>query len=56
MKYNSLEEGIYGYLNIVYKYYWLKGLTTAELMNPKYAEDPLWAQKVNAYYETIKAT
>ena len=56
MKYNSLEEGIYGYLNIVYKYYWLEGLTTAELMNPKYAEDPLWSQTVNAYYETIKAT
>jgi hypothetical protein len=56
MKYNSLEEGIYGYLNIIYKYYWLEGLTTAELMNSKYAEDPLWAQKVNVYYETIKAT
>ncbi len=56
MKYNTLEEGIYGYLNIIYKYYWLEGLTTAQLMNSKYAKDPLWAQKVNAYYETIKAT
>ncbi len=56
MSYNTLEEGINGYLNIVYKYYWLQGLTTAELMNSKYAEDPSWAKKVNAYYETIKRT
>ena len=56
MRYNSLEEGINGYLNILYKGYWSKGLTTAEKMNPKYAESTTWAEKVNRYYETIKAS
>lgn len=53
MKFNTLEEGINGYLNIIYKNYWLKGLDTAEKMNSKYAEDKKWAEKVNAYYDTI---
>lgn len=55
-KYDNLEDGIRSYLNILYKYYWKKGLTTPEKMNSKYAESPTWAQKVNAYYETIKAS
>ncbi len=55
-KYNSLEEGINSYLNLIYKYYWNKGLKTAEAMNTKYAESKSWTKKVNAYYETIKAS
>ena len=55
-KFDSLEDGINSYLNMLYKYYWLKGLTTAEKMNSKYAESSSWAQKVNAYYETVKAS
>ena len=55
-RYTSLEDGINSYLNLVYKGYWLKGLTTAEKMNKKYAESSTWAKKVNAYYETIKAS
>lgn len=55
-KFNSLEDGINSYLNMLYKYYWKKGLTTAEKMNSKYAESSTWAQKVNAYYETVKAS
>ena len=54
--FNSLEDGINSYLNLVYKGYWLKGLTNAELMNSKYAESTTWAEKVNRYYETIKAS
>ena len=30
------------------------GLYTAEEMNPKYAEDPMWASKVNNYIEKIR--
>ena len=30
------------------------GLTTAETMNPKYAEDTEWSSKVNKYIEKIK--
>ena len=55
-KYDSLEDGINSYLNILYKGYWSKGLDTAEKMNKKYAESTSWAEKVNRYYETIKAS
>ena len=55
-KFDSLEEGIRGYLDIVYNNYWQKGLTTPELMNPKYAASDTWALKVNRYYEAIKAS
>lgn len=56
MKFDSLEEGIRGYLDIIYNNYWQRGLTTPELMNPKYATSNTWAEKVNRYYETIKAS
>ncbi len=55
-KFDSLEDGINSYLNMLYKYYWLKGLDTPEKMNSKYAESNSWAMKVNNYYETIKAS
>lgn len=54
--YSSLEEGINGYLDLVYYNYYSKGLDTPEKMNTKYAESKTWAQKVNAYYETIKSS
>ena len=54
MKFNSLEEGINGYLDILYNNYWNLGLTTAEEMNPKYAASSKWAEKVNNYYKTIE--
>lgn len=56
MRYNSLEEGINGYLDILYNNYWQKGLTTPELMNSKYAASSTWAEKVNKYYDAIKAS
>lgn len=55
-KFDSLEDGIESYLNLIYKGYWKKGLNTAEKMNKKYAESTTWAEKVNKYYETIKAS
>lgn len=54
-KYDSLEEGIEGYLNILYKNYYLHGLTTANTMASKYAASPTWAEKVNTYYASVKA-
>ena len=53
-RYDSLEEGIDGYLNMVYNKYYSQGLTTAELMNPKYAASTSWADAVNGYINTIK--
>jgi len=54
MKYNSLEEGINGYLDMLYNNYYKKGLTTPELINPKYAESTTWSEKVNNYINEIK--
>lgn len=53
-KYDTLGEGIEGFLNIIYKNYFLKGLTTPELMNPKYAASSQWATKVRTYMEEVK--
>ena len=52
--YESLDVGIRAYLDILYNGYWSQGLTTAEAMNPKYAESTEWARKVNNYYNEIK--
>lgn len=53
MSFSSMHDGITYYLDLLYNNYWLAGLTTAELMNSKYAESTMWADKVNAYYEAI---
>ena len=55
-KYDSLEEGINGYLNMLYKNYYSKGLTTPELINPKYATSTSWSVNVNSYINSIKAS
>ena len=55
MSFNSLDEGIKGYLKILYDRYYSKGLTPPELMNPSYAESKTWASRVNYYIEKIKA-
>ena len=52
--YDTLEEGIYGFILNIKNKYVDYGLLTAEKMNPKYAEDPMWASKVNKYIEKIR--
>lgn len=53
MCFSSLEEGIKAYVDNLYYNYVAYGLVTPETMNHKYAEDPLWGQRVNAYIEKI---
>lgn len=50
----TLEEGINSYLENLYNNYYALGLTTAETINPKYAESTTWSSKVNYYIESIK--
>lgn len=52
--YDTLDEGIYGFIANIKNNYVDYGLLTAETMNPKYAEDPEWNVKVNKYVEKIK--
>lgn len=55
-KFDTLEEGIKSYLDLVYYNYYSVGLDTPEKMNSKYAESTSWAFKVNNYYNDIKNT
>ena len=55
MCFSSLEEGIKAYVDNLYYNYVPYGLVTPETINHKYAEDPLWGQRVNAYIEKILA-
>lgn len=55
MSFPTLDEGIKGYLNVLYKRYYSKGLTTPEKMNPVYAQSTTWASKVRWYMNKIKA-
>lgn len=52
--FSDLDTGIKAFIDNIYKNYVLYGLTTADTMNPKYAENPLWARNVNRYIEKIK--
>lgn len=52
--FNDLDSGIKAFIDNIHKNYVLYGLTTADTMNHKYAENPLWARNVNAYITRIK--
>ena len=51
---NSLDDGIRAFIDNIYRNYVLYGLTTADTMNPKYAENPRWSYNVNNYINIIK--
>ena len=52
--FETLDDGIRAMIYNVYSNYFVYGLTTAELMNPKYAESPTWGYNVNRYIEKIR--
>lgn len=54
-QFNTLEDGIKGFIDNLSKNYFGIGLNTPELMAKKYAASTSWAGKVNYYIETIKA-
>lgn len=55
MRYDTLDEGIKGYLTNLYNGYISKGLTTPEQIGPKYAGSTSWPSKINWYINDIKA-
>ena len=55
-KFNSLDDGIYSFMNNLKENYYDKGLTTPEQMNKKYAASKAWAGKIHHYINKIKAT
>ena len=50
----TLDDGIRAFIDNIARNYVAYGLTTADTMNPKYAENPKWASNVNAYIERIR--
>lgn len=54
--YATLDEGIIGYMDNLYNNYYAQGLTTPETINTKYASSTTWAEKINNYIYSIKAS
>lgn len=52
--FNTLDDGIKAFIDNISRNYVAYGLTTAELMNPKYAENPAWSTNVNNYINRIR--
>ena len=50
----TLDDGIRAFIDNIYRNYVAYGLTTADTMNPKYAENPAWSTNVNRYITKIK--
>ena len=50
----TLDDGIRAFIDNIYRNYVAYGLTTANEMNPKYAENPAWSTNVNRYITRIK--
>lgn len=53
--FNTLDEGIKAFIDNIERNYVAYGLTTAEAMNSKYAENPAWSSNVNNYIYRIKS-
>ena len=54
-RYASVEEGLKGIIDNLYKNYYAYGLTTVETIAPRYAESSAWPAKINWYIGQIKA-
>ena len=50
----TLDDGIRALIDNIYRNYVAYGLTTADTMNSKYAENPAWSTNVNRYISSIK--
>ncbi len=54
-RYASVDEGLKGMIDNLYKNYYAYGLTTVETIGGKYAESSSWAGMINWYIGQIKA-
>lgn len=53
-RFNTLDEGIIGFIDNLYKNYYSVGLDTIEKMAHKYAEGSNWPNKINYYVNKIR--
>lgn len=52
----TLDEGIIGFIDNLYRNYYAKGLTTVESIAPKYAASSSWPSKIHSYISQIRAS
>lgn len=53
-RFDTLDDGIKGFINNLYKNYYAMGLNTVETIAPKYCEGNTWAGKIHWYINQIK--
>lgn len=53
-RFNTLDDGIIGFIDNLYKNYYSVGLDTIEKMAHKYAEGSNWPNKINYYVNKIR--
>ena len=53
--YATIDDGIRGAIDNIYYNYYVKGLTTAEAIAPRYAESGTWIYKVNGFMNKLKS-
>lgn len=53
--YNTIDEGLVGFIDNLYRNYYSRGLTTIETIGPRYAESPTWRSKITWYVSQIRA-
>jgi len=54
-RYGSIDEGLNGMINNLYRNFYAKGLTTIDTIAPRYAESPTWPAKIHGYVNNIRA-
>ena len=54
-RYNSIDEGLVGVIDYLYRNYYSKGLRTVATIGPRYAESNTWVSKINTYVAQIRA-
>lgn len=54
-RYGSIDEGLNGMINNLYRNFYARGLTTIDTIAPRYAESPTWPAKIHGYVNNIRA-
>lgn len=54
-RYGSIDEGLNGMINNLYRNFYARGLTTIDTIAPRYAESPTWPAKIHGYVSRIRA-
>ena len=55
-RYTTLDEGIIGFIDNLYRNYFAQGRTTIESIAPKYAASSAWPGKIRSYVAQIRAS